>query len=71
MIEDCTFGNLPTDSHFIWLGGSNEGGILRCSFAGADANFGTSDSTSEIYIAGGGMTVSGGTDNSGELVKSS
>ena len=70
-IKDCTFGLLPTDAHFIHLSGSNEGGIFRCSFNSAGANFGTDDGTSEIYIAGGGMTVNGCTDASGEFIKSS
>lgn len=69
LIDDCRFGEIPQDAHYMWFGSSNEGLVSNCYFAHDNVEPGTSDSTAEIYVnSGATIKVSGCWDNSGKQI---
>lgn len=50
LVDNCRFGDLPADNHYMWFGSVNTGLISNCHFSHDDVVASNNDSTSEIYI---------------------
>lgn len=57
-INDCYFGLVPADGHYMWFGTSNAGQVSNCYFRHAGVSIGTNDTSDELYSADGGVVFS-------------
>ena len=55
LVQNCTFGLIPADAHYIWAGGSVTGMACDCRFQNASMTYGTDDAADELYSADGGF----------------